>query len=294
MVKKFHAPSPTLLIILIGLGHLSLMITLGEDFDIPLIRIARAGLGILYVLFVPGFLIQLSLYPKRSEVEDYDRLALSFGLSIAILSPLTLILNQFEGGLQEQLFTRAWLVLTLVLLIVTAARQMRLAPKTQAGVWARLPNRKLLQGQNRYTKGLLIMASLSLLIALGAGIGLALLPMPGSAYTEFYILGEEGMAERYPKNLQVNQPAAITVGINNLEGKTMLYSLEARDGSGIIGKLEAIILEEGARKEFQFSITPQLLGEDVQIDIALFRYGRNEAYRRLRLITTVTDSSNWE
>jgi uncharacterized membrane protein len=125
------------------------------------------------------------------------------------------------------------------------------------------------------------------MLSISAGIGLAILPITGSSFTEFYILGEESKAESYPYIVVVDQPVSITVGINNREGMEMLYTLEAEDASGVIGVNSPIILQDGESIEFQFTFTPRASGEGVPIHFYLYRYGITEPYRETYLIADV-------
>jgi uncharacterized membrane protein len=48
------------------------------------------------VLFVPGYAITLALFPNRKEIDDIERVTLSFAFSIAVV-PLVLVLENFVG-----------------------------------------------------------------------------------------------------------------------------------------------------------------------------------------------------
>ena len=50
-------------------------------------------LGIV-LLFVPGFLLSLILYPKREQLDFWQRVAVSFGLSVLVLIYVGLVLAQ--------------------------------------------------------------------------------------------------------------------------------------------------------------------------------------------------------
>ncbi len=285
--KLLHSPSLELWLILLGGGILFSLVTLGLQRDLGAFRILQGILGIIYALCVPGYLIQLSLFPKRDDLNWDGRLALSFGLSIAIMAPLALILNQFERGLSLIPLTSTWLGLIVVFVIIAALRQMECPPADRARLRFKLPLRETWMLETPSQRRLLIALSVTLLIALSAGIGLAILPPPGSEFTEFYILGEEGLAEKYPYTVSIDQPVQITVGINNLEGKDMTYTLEAHDTSGVIGELGPISLQNQQATEFQFTFTPGSPGEDVEINFYLFQAGVAEPYREVRLITDV-------
>lgn len=65
----------------------------------PLI-IARYVLGSLIVLFLPGFVTVEALYPEEDELEPLERLALSIGLSLAIVPLIGLLLNYTPWGIR--------------------------------------------------------------------------------------------------------------------------------------------------------------------------------------------------
>lgn len=285
--KKHYPPSTELWLILLGGGILFSLVTLGLQRDLGAFRILQGILGIIYALCVPGYLIQLSLFPKREDLNWDGRLALSFGLSIAIMAPLALILNQFERGLSLIPLTSTWLGLIVVFVIIAALRQRKCPPADRARLRFKLQIRETWMLEPPSQRRLLIALSVTLLIALSAGIGLAILPPPGSEFTEFYILGEEGMAEKYPYTVIIDQPVQITMGINNLEGETMTYTLEAHDASGVIGELGPLTLQDDESSEFDFYFIPRTLGEDVEINFFLFQSGIAEPYRETRLITDV-------
>ncbi|WP_054843875.1 DUF1616 domain-containing protein [Vulcanisaeta souniana] len=58
----------------------------------PLIYL-RYGLGALMLLFMPGYALVESLYPRGDELSPLERLALSIGLSLAVLPLIGLVLN---------------------------------------------------------------------------------------------------------------------------------------------------------------------------------------------------------
>ncbi len=52
--------------------------------------------GAVFVLFVPGFALSFAFFPKK-EIDWIERMALSFGLSIAVVPLLVFYLNRFLG-----------------------------------------------------------------------------------------------------------------------------------------------------------------------------------------------------
>jgi len=67
---------------------------------LPLLLPLRYLLGTVYVLFFPGFLFVEALYPKEEELSPLERLALSIGLSLAVVPLIGLVLNYTPFGIR--------------------------------------------------------------------------------------------------------------------------------------------------------------------------------------------------
>ncbi len=59
----------------------------------PDIQALRIILGLPFILFFPGYTLITALFPKKSDLGAIERVALSFGLSIAVVPLIGLILN---------------------------------------------------------------------------------------------------------------------------------------------------------------------------------------------------------
>ncbi len=64
-----------------------------------LLLYARYVMGGLFVLFLPGAMLINALYPKAGELDGLERVALSIGLSLAIVPLVGLILNYTPWGI---------------------------------------------------------------------------------------------------------------------------------------------------------------------------------------------------
>src|SRR6266540_5921580 len=61
---------------------------------------ARLGLGLVYVLFVPGYCLSVAVWPAEAELDPLERVGLSLGLSIAMIPILALGLDRLGWGLR--------------------------------------------------------------------------------------------------------------------------------------------------------------------------------------------------
>ncbi len=58
----------------------------------------RQVLGLIFVLFLPGYAATAALFPENDQIDGIERAALSFGLSIAIVPLIGLALNFTPWG----------------------------------------------------------------------------------------------------------------------------------------------------------------------------------------------------
>lgn len=64
------------------------------------IQAVRVPLGLLMVLFIPGYTLIAALFPKKDDLDGIERLALSFGLSISVVPLIGLGLNYIPWGIR--------------------------------------------------------------------------------------------------------------------------------------------------------------------------------------------------
>ena len=185
--------------------------------------------AILLVLFVPGYVLVAALFPgsftpQKPEVDWIERIALSFGLSIAIVPLLGLLLNFTPWGIR---FAPIVVTITIFTVGVGSAaywRRMRLPQDQRLSLTLELaiPDWK---GYSLLDKGLTVALALSLVVAGGTLAYVVLGPRPGETFTQFYILGPGGNASGYPTALNVSQPGTVILGIANHEAARVNYTV---------------------------------------------------------------------
>jgi uncharacterized membrane protein len=85
--------------------------------------VIRAVFGFIYVLFIPGFVATWALFPKREEISDLERLALSMALSIA-LSVLPVMFLNYLGVMVTA--ANVFLIILFVILVCGLAAWVRM------------------------------------------------------------------------------------------------------------------------------------------------------------------------
>jgi uncharacterized membrane protein len=135
--------------------------------------------------------------------------------------------------------------------------------------------------------GLAVLLMVSVLMS-AATVGYIIVnPKQGESFTEFYILGPDGMSAGYPTTLNVGDSGSVIVGVMNQEKKAVDYRLEILlDGNPLPlqPEEENIHLEDDERWEKAVSFTPEVSGNDMKLQLLLYRdAGLSEPYRELHL-----------
>jgi uncharacterized membrane protein len=115
---------PLYLSLTVSLGTLLVVYALPDDF--PLV-VFRWVLGSLFVLFIPGYVAVEALFPKGRELDGIERLALSVGLSLALVPLVGLLLNYTPWGIRLDPIMVSLTILTIGLALVAFVRRFRLS-----------------------------------------------------------------------------------------------------------------------------------------------------------------------
>jgi hypothetical protein len=84
----------------------------------------RYGLGALFVLYLPGCALIELLYPKRTDLSQLERVALSIGLSLALVPLTGLVLNYTPWGIRLDPIVVSLSLLTVGLALGAAVRKL--------------------------------------------------------------------------------------------------------------------------------------------------------------------------
>jgi uncharacterized membrane protein len=93
---------------------------------IGVLKYARYVLGTVYVLLLPGYATVEALYPEERSLKPLERLALSIGLSLAIVPLIGLALNYTPLGIRLWPVTIAIALYTLTTATIALYRKYRI------------------------------------------------------------------------------------------------------------------------------------------------------------------------
>lgn len=103
--------------------------TVPED-AYPIVYI-RYVLGSIFVFGLPGFALIKALFPSKKEMDTIERIALSIGLSLAIVPMVGLLLNYTPWGIRLTPITLSLLALTITFATAAILREHQ-AKKSEA------------------------------------------------------------------------------------------------------------------------------------------------------------------
>jgi len=237
----------------------------------------RITLGLLFLTFFSGYTLLSALFPKRDDLGGIERLALSFGLSIAVVPLIGLILNYTPWGIKLYPVLISVTFFIIVTLAVAWYRQRKLPATDRFSVTFKANLSRLL-GMAKLDKALSISLAVAIVVVLGCLSYVIAMPKQGEKFTEFYILNIEGKAEGYPKQVILGDPVEIVIGVINHEYHSASYrvgiTIDGIENSEV--SLGTLAHEE--RCEERVSFIPQVAGEKQKVEFYLYKNGEAKPY----------------
>jgi uncharacterized membrane protein len=294
--------------------------------------IIRSIIGFVFVLFVPGYSVTSALFPRssgtrrsdeesavmsryRGRIDGTERVVVSLGLSVAVVSIVGLVLSGTPWGIAPIPLMLSINTIVLGAITVAVHRRQGLPPaerfRVPYGNWIRLLKQRTAPPTTRSEAILTSIFALTVVVAAISVGYAAFVPRGDETYTRLYLLTEsdgELTADGYPSNFTVGESRPVIVGIDNKENERMSYTLVVRsqrvrtDGNSTsVVESETLrtaetALEPNESDRLRISLSPTTVGRQVRIQFLLYRgepptdpSGRT-AYREVHLWISVTDS----
>lgn len=241
----------------------------------------RIIFGLPFLLFFPGYSLILALFPKKDQIGGIERVALSFGLSIATVPLIGLVLNYTPLGitLESTLYS-----ITGFIFITSVIAWLRLRRLDELDRF-KIEFQSIQLGWNgtKWDKALSAILVISILAAISVlGYTLAT-PKVGEKFTEFYILGPGGEASGYPTEISIGEEASVILGIVNHEQEKASYLVEIVVDGVSHSEKGPLNLENDEKWESQETFQVDKPGNDQRIEFLLFKDGQVDIYRSLHL-----------
>jgi uncharacterized membrane protein len=271
------------------IGILTILLVVVIAF-FPSSIIARIILGLPFLLFFPGYTLLAALFPKKGSLGGMERVALSFGLSIAVVPMIGLVLNFTPWGIRLDPILISLVVFIIAALGVAWYRREKLAPegRFRASFKFKLNlSRALLpfwywqEKSLTYNTVSLVLVVVIVVTIVGLGYVAVNTSRVGEKFTEFYILGPYGKAENYPTELKVGEEGRVIVGIVNHEQENTSYRVEVWiDGEQTTLRIDGedryeidVGLENEGKWEQEVGFVPEKAGEKQKVEFVLYKEG---------------------
>lgn len=247
------------------------------------------------ILFIPGYVLMAALFPKKHDLEFIERIALSFGSSMAAALLIGLPLKFALGTTSLSILFTFYLYIlcsfTVAFVFIAAYRRKNLHEEERFSV--PLPNmyetasHEISLNKNsmeRISTGILIFL---IFFAISTIYFVITSPKPGEKFTEFYLLGPDGKADNYTKELKYNFPSEILVGVVNHEYSSVNYTVQVALENEVLTDTW-FSLNHNETWEKNVTFVPDKIGTDMRLEFLLFKEDNFTApYRDLYLIVSV-------
>jgi len=265
------------------------LVTVAVVLLLPSLEPIRIVLGLPFVLLLPGYVLVAALYPRKEDLDSVERVALSFGLSIAIVPLIGLALNYSPWGIRLNPIL-AFVSLFIVMGAGAAMyRRQALPPEEAFAIVVPLPR------WSQVRLATVAQAVVVVLCLIGFGAAAAFLATSrgsSESFTEFYILDPEGRAEGYPQTLELGDGLTVILGVVNHEGGDASYEMEATVDGQVAALIDSVRLKDGERWEELVTLVPNQAGNSQKVEFLLYKEemdGVDEAYRAVHLWVAVED-----
>jgi len=194
----------------------------------------RTLFGLIFILVLPGYVATAALFPNRESIDAIERIALSIGLSIAIVPLAGLALNYTPFGIRLEPILATLSGFVLIVSVIAWRRRIALPEDERFAVDIKidLSMKGMPMVDRVLTVGIVItLAATLILLAYVVAV-----PRSGESFTQLALLGPNLKAENYPHNLTLNHSANVFVSVGSFETGERNYSLvillQPQNGSG--------------------------------------------------------------
>ncbi|HHV25266.1 MAG: DUF1616 domain-containing protein [Methanosarcina sp.] len=280
---------PSDLIIVMGLVLLTDIFVLTPGISETLLRNV---LGLPLVLFLPGYSLIAALFPAKSDLDGIERVALSFGLSIAVVPLIGLGLNYTPWGIRLHPILISLSMFIFIMCGLAYLRRVKLPESETFDISFRatalsLKAEIMEKSESKLDKTLTVILIFSILLSIATLAFVIMSPKEGEHFTEFYILGSEGKADNYSTKYILGESGTVIVGIVNHEYRPTNYTMEIKlenKSMFLPENLKHITLAHNETWEEPVILTPEFEGKNMKLQFLLFNETEKSVpYRDLHL-----------
>ena len=247
----------------------------------------RIALGLPFLLFFPGYTLMAALFPKREKVGPIERTALSFGMSLAIVPLIGIILNNTPWGIRLEPILYSVTLFIVITSIIGGLRRRRLPEPERFGIEFQL---KAPAWGGSASNRILSIILVAVILGVFGSLGYFIAKPKAETFTEFYILGLDGKAINYPTQVRAGEEGKIIAAIVNHEHEVVSYRIEVRIDEVKNNEAGPLVLANEKRWEGIVSFTPDKAGDNQKVAFFLYKNGEAEpCLKPLHLWIDVTE-----
>ncbi len=244
-------------------------------------NIPRIILGLPFILFFPGYTLMAALCPRKGSLSGIERVALSLGLSVAVVPLIGLLLNYiWEISLYPILISISAFVAVMCVLTYFRRRQLPPQERFEPQINLQIPQ---WGKQSRLDRALTVLLAVVAIGAIVTVVYVGARPKPGEKFTEFYLLGLGGTAEHYPHDVILGVDADVIVGVINHEGEEITYRVRVSIDGTEMQAMKGISIHDGEKWEDTVTLTPTKAGDNQKVEFLLYKAGESDPYHELHL-----------
>lgn len=246
------------------------------------------------VLFVPGYTLIAALFPRKDDLEGIERVALSFGLSIAVVPLIGLGLNYTPWGIRLTPVAISLAIFTITLAVIAHLRRMNLPSEKRFSVEFKkglgsMKTELMADEKSRLDRALTIILVITIIMSISALVYVIITPKQGEKFTEFYILGPGGKAYDYPTKVFAGNDSSVIVGVVNHEYTPVNYTMQLQLNNTTILS-QKLILQHNQTWEKPVNYVLYKPGNEQKLEFLLFKENNfTSPYRDLHLWVNVSE-----
>jgi uncharacterized membrane protein len=257
----------------------------------------RSALGLVMVLFVPGYVLIAVLFVREADIGGIERIALSFGLSIAVVPLIGLGLNFTPWGIRLDPVVVALSAFTILCVLAANKRRHDLPPEDRFSVdfgamYSAAKAGIFPKSEGQLDRILTIVLILSIILSVCVLAYVVVVPKQGEKFTEFYIMGPDGKADNYPTYYHLGDQKPVIVGVVNHEYRNVTYDLVVvLNDSSTVTQIysDRLTIADNQTWEKTVGLKPDRTGSKMKLEFQLYADGNMTApYREVHLWVDVT------
>ena len=256
----------------------------------------RTVFGLPLVLFIPGYALVSALFPSNEGLDGIERIALGFGLSLALIPLIALGIEYSPWKLELIPIVTGLMACTVLFSAVAVLRRAHVSEEEKFVAAIPKPDIPPPSSWSGTTKVAMIIMAVSLILFAGSGAVLIAERLQGEPMTEFALYNSDGKPEFYPRNFSPDQPQTLQLEIDNHEGKSVTYRIDVMADTVKVGSVSAVTVPSGGTwKEpikvyLPATVTQPDPGQPIPLLFNLYRTDKTnetDPYRSLRLFINV-------